>query len=390
MSRPTRLKQTIQAEADRLGFPLVGVTHTGPPEHFPNFERWLEQGRHAGMGYLATPRTLERRADPTRLLPEARSVLSLAIPYSVPRPAAATAGNDADHGKVAAYAWGDDYHDVLLPRLQRLIETIETETGTGVVHRSYTDTGPILERDMAQRAGLGWIGKNTCLIHPHRGSYFLLTEILLDVDLEPDLPFRSDQCGTCTRCIDACPTGCIEEDRTIDSRRCISYLTIENKAEIPPELRPQMGSWVFGCDICQEVCPWNIRFAAPQQPDPELAPRPGISAPVLSEELRLSPEGFKAKFKGSPVLRAKRRGYLRNVAVALGNSANPASIEILIEVIQQEVDQLIRAHAAWALGRIGHPAARRALEKALHTEPDARVREEIQAALASYPGSDFN
>jgi len=378
---PARLKQTIQAEAARLGFSLAGVTHAGPPEHFPDFGRWLEQGRRAGMAYLSTPRSLERRADPTRLLPEAKSILSLAIPYAAPRETNPTIKSGTDFGRVAAYAWGDDYHDVLLPRLEQLIETVEKESDTRVVHRAYTDTGAILERDLAQRAGLGWIGKNTCLIHPHHGSYFLLSEILVDAELEPDPPFRSDRCGTCTRCIDACPTGCIEEDRTIDAGRCISYLTIENKGEIPAELRPQMGNWVFGCDICQEVCPWNVRFAKGQQPGPGLATRPGIPDPLLSGELSLSPGGFKTKFQGSPVLRAKRRGYLRNIAVALGNTQNPAHIPTLIEALEDEAEGLVRAHAAWALGRFQDRRARQALEKALRSEPDEGARKEIRLAL---------
>jgi epoxyqueuosine reductase len=221
--------------------------------------------------------------------------------------------------------------------------------GNPVPHRWYTDTGPILERDLAQLAGLGWIGKNTCLINPKAGSYFLLAEILLGIELEPDPPFTADRCGTCNRCIEACPTGCILPNRTLDARRCISYLTIENKGEIPTDLRPQMGNWVFGCDVCQMVCPWN-RFAANEY-DRGLAPYPGLTGLDLRADLTLTPQGFNQKFKESPVQRARRRGYLRNVAIALGNSGNPAGIPILEKALQDD-EPLVRQYAGWALKQI--------------------------------------
>jgi epoxyqueuosine reductase len=215
-----------------------------------------------------------------------------------------------------------------------------------IKNRWYTDTGPILERDLAQRAGLGWIGKNTCLIHPQHGSYFLLSEILLDLELEPDPPFVSDHCGTCTRCIEACPTDCILPDRTIDATRCISYLTIELKDDIPLELRDKLGDWVFGCDICQQVCPWN-RFAGEADPafDSKTPPR------SLTEELTLTPQAFNQRFKRTPVKRAKRRGYLRNVAVALGNTGDMHALPVLQNVLNDE-EPLIREHAQWAIQQI--------------------------------------
>ncbi|RPI82769.1 MAG: tRNA epoxyqueuosine(34) reductase QueG, partial [Chloroflexi bacterium] len=254
------LKQAIKDKAKELGFLLVGVTGPEPPAHLDVFSHWLQAGRHGEMSYLATERSIQRRSDPKQILPECRSILSLAAPYPSP------GGPDhvgAGKGKVAAYAWGDDYHDVLPERLDALVEYIEAEVGHPVPNRWYTDTGPILERELAQRAGLGWIGKNTLLINPQQGSYFLLAEILLGIDLEPDPPFTMDGCGSCTRCLDACPTSCILPDRTIDATRCISYLTIELKGSIPEDLRPQIGEWVFGCDVCQQVCPWNQRFADP-------------------------------------------------------------------------------------------------------------------------------
>jgi epoxyqueuosine reductase len=344
------LKKIIQNEARRLGFVLAGVTTPDPPPHLPVFEDWLTQGRNATMGYLSDDRSRARRADPRLILPECKSILVLAVPYSNPslnpNP---SSEREEQRGKVAAYAWGDDYHRVLPERLQVLVKFIEEQVGRTVANRWYADTGPILERELAQRAGLGWIGKNTCLISPKHGSYFLLAEIFLDLEIEPDPPFAPDQCGTCTRCIEACPTDCILPDRTIDAGRCISYLTIELKDDISPALRPLVGGWIFGCDICQMVCPWN-RFAA-QEGDPAFAPRETGSQPDLARELELSPKDFNRKFKNSPIQRAKRRGYLRNVAVALGNEGQPEFIPLL-EVALKDSEPMVRSHATWAIERI--------------------------------------
>ncbi len=349
------LKQLILEEARRLGFVLAGVTTPEPPPHAAAFQAWLAQGRHATMDYLATGRSRERRADPRLILPECKSILVLAVPYSppvnvrqVPSSAPAAVPGGGHQARIAAYAQGDDYHEVLPPRLEALVRFIESQVGHSVANRWYTDTGPILERDLAQRAGLGWIGKNTCLINRQHGSYFLLAEILLDLELEPDAPFTTDQCGTCTRCIDACPTDCILPDRTIDAGRCISYLTIELKEDIPAELRSPTGDWLFGCDICQQVCPWN-RFAAPHG-DPAFESRSG-SQPELIQELEISTAEFNRRFKHSPIRRAKRRGYLRNVAVALGNTGTEQDIPALEKALD-EPEPLVRQHAAWAIEEI--------------------------------------
>ncbi|HEY3475007.1 MAG TPA: tRNA epoxyqueuosine(34) reductase QueG, partial [Anaerolineales bacterium] len=264
------LKESIKVKSSELGFILAGVTTPDPPPHYSTFEHWLAQGRHGTMSYLAAERSRARRADPRQILPECQSILVLATPYSPPLhpPISAqetrhgnvnvSAGMEGrEGGQIASYAWGADYHDILPERMRELVQFIEDQAGGPIKNRWYTDTGPILERDLAQRAGIGWIGKNTCLINPKHGSYFLLSEILLDLALEPDLPFVTDHCGTCTRCIEACPTDCILPDRTIDATRCISYLTIELKEDIPAQLRDKTGNWVFGCDICQMVCPWN-------------------------------------------------------------------------------------------------------------------------------------
>ena len=344
------LKSAIKEQARRLGFPLAGVTTPEPPPHLSTFERWLDAGRHGNMHYLADERSRTRRADPRLILPECKSILVLAAPYADPKSAEASDRSaPGPSGRVAAYAWGDDYHNVFPAKLQQLVAFIEEQVGHPVPNRYYTDTGPILERDLAQRAGLGWIGKNTCLINPKHGSYFLLAEILLGIELEPDTPLTTDHCGTCTRCIEACPTACILPDRTLDARRCISYLTIELKDEIPEELRPLLGDWVFGCDVCQMVCPWN-RFAM-QTVDEAFSPRPDVPRPILIHELELTPEAFNRKFKNSPVKRAKRRGYLRNVAVAAGNSGDENTIPAL-ENAGEDTEPLVQEHADWALKKV--------------------------------------
>jgi epoxyqueuosine reductase len=365
------LTGAVKAEARRLGFELVGVTTPDPPPHLQIYEKWLEVGRNASMTYLAGPAARARRADPRLILPECQSILVLGARYPAPPPtlnerleretgrrkqgeenneAELGGAGEGPRGRIASYAWGDDYHLILPERLREIVAFVEQQIGHRVSHRVYTDTGPILERDLAQRAGLGWIGKNTCLINPNHGSYFLLAEILLEVALEIDPPFLSDHCGTCTRCVDACPTDCILPDRTLDAGRCISYLTIENKGEIPPQLRPLVGDWIFGCDICQAVCPWNLRFAT-RGGDAAFSSREGIPLPILADELGLSQQEFSSKFRNSAVKRSKRRGYLRNVAVALGNRGTREDIHALKAALVDE-DDLVREHARWAVDQI--------------------------------------
>ncbi len=371
------LTQAVKEQARRLGFSLVGVTTPDPPPNLHVYEEWLASGRHGEMGYLATDQARQRRADPRQILPECQSILMLGIPYANPDSQPSPKNQPA---RTAAYAWGDDYHETLKDRLAALVDFIETQTGEAVPNRWYTDTGPILERDLAQRAGLGWIGKNTMLIHPQMGSYFFLAEILLGIPLDPDLPFPFDRCGACTRCIEACPTACILPNRTLDAARCISYLSIELKGPIPAKLRPQMEGWIFGCDLCQQVCPWNQRFAPPEG-DPAFAPRPEVPFPNLQTDLTLTPQEFNRKFKDSPVKRAKRRGYLRNLAVALGNTGDQIAVPALAAALQQDTEPLVRGHAAWALGQLGGQAARHALQEAAQNETDEWAQEEITAAL---------
>jgi epoxyqueuosine reductase len=336
------LARSLKEQAHQQGFTLAGITSPDPPPHFQTYKDWVQAGRHAQMGYLGDDRALECRANPRRILPECRSILVVAMPYHPP----ILSEVEGPHGRVAAYAMGDDYHLIIPGRLQKLLAFLEEQVGHPIPNRIYTDTGPILERDLAQRAGLGWIGKNTCLISPTHGSYFFLGEILLGLDLPFDLPFTSDHCGTCTRCLDACPTNCIQPNRTLDAGRCISYQTIENKGDIPEDLRSQMGEWVFGCDICQMVCPWNKRFGQ-HQADSAFAPRPGLPFPALQADLALTPQEFNRKFKNSPLKRAKRRGYQRNLTIATANSGHESLLPAL-EKAQTHDEPLVARHAVWA------------------------------------------
>jgi epoxyqueuosine reductase len=340
------LKQTIKEKARQLGFTLAGVTSSEPPSHYSVFEDWLNADMHGTMNYLAEERSRTRRADPKQILPECKSIIVLAMPYSpLPEQSSSFILYPSSH-RIASYALGDDYHDIIPPRLKLIVEFIEEQLGHPVPNRYYTDTGPILEREFAQRAGLGWIGKNSMLINPKAGSTFFLAEILLGIELEPDDATITDHCGTCTRCITACPTQCILPNRTLDARRCISYLTIELKEDIPDELRPLMKDWIFGCDICQQVCPWN-RFSF--QADSAFEPK--IPLPVLTSDLTLTSVEFNQRFKKSPIKRAKRRGYLRNLAVAIGNNGSESDIPML-EQTSQNNEPLVREHAKWAKEKI--------------------------------------
>ena len=379
------LRREIELRAHQLGFDLFGVTTPEPPNHLDVYDNWLEASRHGKMEYLASQRARQRRVDPLQILPECLSVIVLGIRYfkpdHLPSSETETQGKPTvSNGKISAYAWGDDYHEVLGKRIQQLVDFIEEQAGRPIPNRWYTDTGPVLEREFAQRAGLGWIGKNTCLINPQMGSYFFLAELFLELELEPDAPFTSDHCGNCTRCLEACPTKCILPDRTIDSRQCISYLTIELKGPIPEEMRTQTGNWIFGCDICQQVCPWNLRFSS-EKGDTAFAPRPGLKNPDMIQELTLNAMQFNKKFKDSPVKRAKRRGYLRNVAVSIGNNPSSEMVSPLTKALIEDPEPLVRGHAAWGLARIGGEIAYQALKAASKKELDEYVQEEITAAL---------
>jgi epoxyqueuosine reductase len=368
------LTRRIKHKAYEQGFDLIGVAPAARAAGADAYASWVDAGYAATMGYMA--RDVARRQDPRRVLPGARSVVVVGLSYFVADPPA-DVWNDPSRGRIARYAWGLDYHDVMTPRLHELADFIAAETRREVDRRVYVDTGPVLERSFAAQAGLGFIGKNTCLINPAMGSYLFLGEILVGVDLEYDEPAgdagatipvasarqprggpgpgaaragRLATCGACTRCLQACPTGALRAPYVLDSNLCISYLTIELKGAIPAELRPLMGNWIFGCDECQSICPWPRRFARRTRAD-FLAFDPHQAAPRLLDLMELDDDAFRARFRRTPLWRPKRRGLLRNAAVALGNWGDPRAVPALRHAMEDR-EPLIREHAAWALARI--------------------------------------
>jgi epoxyqueuosine reductase len=374
-TQPAVLTQQIKQEAKRLGFDLVGVTTPHPPPHLDVYRQWLDLGRHGEMAYLAKETAIRRRSNPPEILPECKSILVTGMKYFPSRMSGKT-----PTPRISSYALGEDYHEVIIPRLEELMHYIHRLAGSSVPYRIYTDTGPLLERELAQRAGFGWIGKNTCLIHPQLGSYFFLGEIMLGLELAIDEPFEKDQCGTCTRCIEACPTRCIMPDRTLDAQKCISYLTIEMKDAIPRNLRPLLGDWIFGCDICQEVCPWNVRFAQTTK-EAAFQPDPFLRHPSLSGLLQLTLDEFRIRFGRSPLKRSKWSGILRNAAVVAGNRGEMKIVPFLVSLLMNHPASMVRSHAAWALGRIGGLEARGMLEEAKVVEKDLAVLDEIIDAI---------
>ncbi|HEY0603046.1 MAG TPA: tRNA epoxyqueuosine(34) reductase QueG [Herpetosiphonaceae bacterium] len=376
-----QLTEDLKAEGRRLGFDLLGITPAVPPPHVEALDDWLSAGHAGEMAYLA--RNAARRADPREAVPGARSIVVCGVHYRAAEPDPAL-WNDPRRGQISRYAWGDDYHDILLPKLRSLQSWLEARVGRAEIGRSYVDTGPVLERPIGVMAGLGFQGKNTLLIHPRQGSWFFLGEILVDAELSYDAPQPIGGCGGCTRCLQACPTQAFVGPHVLDARRCISYLTIELKGPIPRELRPLMGNHIYGCDVCQEVCPWNQRWGQFTS-EPAFTPRAGIVAPELLDLIGMTDEEFRTHFKGSPIKRTKRRGLLRNVAIALGNWGDPQAIPGLVGALNDH-EPLIRGHAAWALGRIGGSAAREALIERRAIEDDSWVREEIALALAETQG----
>ena len=339
---PASRAERLRAEALRLGFHACRITSAAPPESAPQFLGALDQGRHADMAWLA--RNAPKRCDPSLVLPGARSIIVVAAAHEGGPPPPSEPG----HGIVARYARGLDYHDLLGPRLAELAAWLDDEARPTSRSLWYVDTGPILERDLAQRAGIGFVGKHTSLVSRSLGNWFLLGEILTQAELPPDPPERH-RCGHCTRCLDACPTQALPAPFTLDARRCISYLTIELKGSIPVHLRPLIGNRIFGCDDCLAACPWN-RFAAEAR---LLAPhrRPNLAFPRLADWLALDETTFKALFQGTPILRTKRRGLLRNVAVALGNTGSTQDLPAL-QRAAADPEPLIAEHAVWAIQAI--------------------------------------
>ncbi len=370
----------LKAHAQQLGFAMLGVTPALPSPRLDAYLRWIAAGYHGTMAYMARADRVARRRDLTVILPGARSLIVVGLAYhtlNVPLEVL----TDPTRGRIAAYAWGLDYHTVLGARLEELAAWLRAESG-GMAYRVYVDTGAILERSHAQQAGLGFIGKNTVLIDPKRGSYFLLGEIVTDLAFDRyDAPHRETLCGTCERCRRACPTDAFPQPYVLDARRCISYLTIEFKGYVPHPLRPLLGNWIMGCDVCMEVCPFT-RFA---KPTPEAAFQPPDlerAAPRLARLLSLSAAEFAEFFAGSPVLRLKHERLLRNACLAAGNSGEATLLPALQALIESE-SPLVRASAAWAVARLAGGAARPTLQAALARERDAECAADLSQTLAA-------
>jgi epoxyqueuosine reductase len=347
------VKAMIKRAADAAGFDLAGIAPAADAAELKHFPQWIAAGYAGEMKYLEArdDRGDFKRASLARVAPWAKSVIVCAINYNTEHPYS-TEVHDADRGWISRYAWSrEDYHDGVLRRLKQVERELHQAVGDSqptVVTRSYVDTGPIVERVFAKYAGVGWIGKNTCIINQKKGSWLFLGVILTSLELAPDLP-APDRCGTCTRCIEACPTDAILAPYQLDSNKCISYLTIEKRGPIPEELRAGMGRHVFGCDICQDVCPWNRK--APASTASEFDPRPGLVNPALDWLAEMSAEEFRAAFRGSPIRRTKRSGLRRNVAIAMGNSGNKEFLPQL-DLLAADDDESVRESAEWARRRL--------------------------------------
>jgi epoxyqueuosine reductase len=368
------LTAAIKAAAADLGFATSGICPAATPTGLSRFQTWLERGYDGQMTYLR-----ERSAayeHPGSVLEGVRSIVVLTLPYLTDTPQGASPG----YGRVSRYAWNaSDYHDVIHDRLRQLGDRLR-QWRPGSRTRGVVDTAPLLERDLAQRAGLGWIAKNTMLIDKAIGSWFFLAALLTDQELVHDQPHEADHCGTCRACLDACPTQAFPEPYVLDAQRCISYLTIELRDAVPGPLRPLVGDWAFGCDVCQEVCPWN-RKALPGDAD-VFSPVAGLDPIELLGLFEMTDAEFRERFRSTALWRTRRRGLLRNAAIVLGNQRYQAAVEPLGRGLQ-DAEPVIRGACAWALGRIGGPAATDSLARRLADESNDDVRGELQQALAA-------
>ena len=376
---PREARCILEEKARAAGFDLVGVTDAGPlTEGGERLKRWQEAGMAADMGYMHRP--VELLSNPQRLQKSARSVVSLGVSYYPGEHPENLEGG----GRVARYAWGRDYHLVIKDRLRELRSELEDALGCRIKARAFTDAVPLLERSAAQHAGLGFFGRNSCIINGEIGSYFFIADLIVDQEIEPDVE-GTGTCGRCTRCMSACPTGAIKAPGVVDARLCISYLTIENRGAIPRELRGAVGDWAFGCDICQEVCPYNKRKATVSR-WPEFSEGSGAGPYLKIDEVLgiRTEEEFEERFEGTPLTRPGRAGLLRNCCVVAGNRTLREAIPALVRCLREDESPLVRGHAAWALGEIGGEESREALERALEAETDGKCREEIEHALGAF------
>jgi epoxyqueuosine reductase len=365
------LKDRSRAAARGLGFQLCGFARVAVAPHAEFVRQWMADGNAGGMSYLQ--RGLARRLDPRHVVPAVRSVITVGYRYRPPPVPPVDWRRDL-RGRIAAYALGTDYHLIVAEKLRALAARIAALRPAGLL-RPYVDTGPTLDREWAALGGVGWFGKNTNILHTDDGSYFFLGELLTDLEFEPDVPI-ADHCGTCTRCLDRCPTAALKPGYVLDARLCISYLTIEHRGAIPVALRSKTGNWIFGCDVCQEVCPWNDKVVRERG-----APDTAMLLPYLPDLARLNDQQFRNRFRRSAIRRAQRDGFVRNVMVALGNTQNPAAVGVLVQALLDDPSAVVRAHAAWGLGAIGGARARQGLDAARRREADAAARAEIDAAL---------
>ena len=373
-STAASLTSELKAAAERLGFSLAAACPAVSPTGATRLGEWLHLGYGGEMNYIELRQ--QAYANPSMVLDGARSILMLTLNYRTADPKLPQDGK----GRISSYAWGPtDYHDVIHERLKELVNLVESHV-PGAKARGVVDSAPLLEREFAQLAGLGWIGKHTLLLNQKQGSYFFLAALLTDQELVYDEPQDADHCGSCTACLDACPTEAFVQPHLLDATRCISYLTIELDGPIPHELRPGIGDWLFGCDVCQDVCPWN-RFA-PLSTEPAFEPRQdAASNPVqLAELFDLDDDSFRLRFRHTPLWRAKRRGLLRNAAIVLGNQHAAAALPALLRGLQ-DPEPLVRGASAWALGEIGTEEASAALKERLVDEEDACVWKEIESAV---------
>jgi epoxyqueuosine reductase len=378
MTESVRLTDAIKQESRRVGFSRVGVCPAVTPTGFHRLLRWIERGYGGEMHYLRARQ--DAYEHPRSVLDGVRSIVMLTLDYDTESSRPSQPG----HGRISRYAWGEvDYHDRIHDMLERLKSALHAIEPAALM-RGVVDTAPLMEREFARDAGLGWIGKHTLLLNPAAGSWFFLAALLTDLELAYDDPSQTDHCGTCTACLDACPTDAFPAPYVLDATRCISYLTIELRTQIPSGLRPGIEEWLFGCDVCQEVCPWNRH--APQTTEAGFAPRSGHNPIDLVTLFDLDEEGFRARFRRTPLWRAKRRGVLRNAAIVLGNQQSPRGFEALCRGLHDD-EPLVRGACAWALGQYRELPACDALRARLAMEQDEEVTAEIQAGLSHDAGS---